>query len=85
MKIEEVVDEVESDGRSCYSEDSDCGRQIVRVDAKRVLVGVGARIDVADADVTMFADVDVHHFSLRSDVLNTLMFTIFLSDSMFSM
>ncbi|GMP59601.1 hypothetical protein CsSME_00022823 [Camellia sinensis var. sinensis] len=44
MKIEEKVDEVESDGRSCYSEDSDCGRQIVRVDAKRALVGAGARI-----------------------------------------
>ncbi|KAI8023280.1 putative dual specificity protein phosphatase DSP8 [Camellia lanceoleosa] len=44
MKIEEVVDEVESDGRSCYGEDSDCGRQIVRVDAKRALVGAGARI-----------------------------------------
>ncbi|KAL7240008.1 hypothetical protein ACSBR2_005803 [Camellia fascicularis] len=44
MNIEEVVDEVESDGRSYCSEYSDCGRQIVRVDAKRALVGAGARI-----------------------------------------
>ncbi|XP_058214410.1 phosphatidylglycerophosphate phosphatase PTPMT2-like isoform X3 [Rhododendron vialii] len=41
MKIEELLDDaVESDGRSCYSQD----RQIVKVDAKRAIVGAGARI-----------------------------------------
>ncbi|XP_052183837.1 phosphatidylglycerophosphate phosphatase PTPMT2-like [Diospyros lotus] len=42
MKIEEL-DEVESDGRS-YCQDRTFGIQIVRVDAKRALVGAGARI-----------------------------------------
>ncbi|KAG5547346.1 hypothetical protein RHGRI_013131 [Rhododendron griersonianum] len=41
MKIEELSDDaVESDGRSYYSQD----RQIVKVDAKRAIVGAGARI-----------------------------------------
>ncbi|CAL5443472.1 unnamed protein product [Camellia sinensis] len=44
MKIEEL-DEVESDGRSYnHSDDHVSGRMIVRVDAKRALVGAGARI-----------------------------------------
>lgn len=38
MKIEDL-DDVESDGK-----DSVYGRQIVKVDAKRALVGAGARI-----------------------------------------
>jgi hypothetical protein len=38
MKIEEL-DEVE-----CGGDDSVSGRQVVRVDAKRALVGAGARI-----------------------------------------
>ena len=43
MKIEEL-DDVESDGRG-YSEDRAVyGSQIVRVDAKRAIVGAGARI-----------------------------------------
>ncbi|XP_059634878.1 phosphatidylglycerophosphate phosphatase PTPMT2-like [Cornus florida] len=41
MKIEEL-DEVESDGK--YDQDRVGERQIVRVDAKRALVGAGARI-----------------------------------------
>uniref|UniRef100_A0A5B6Z5I5 phosphatidylglycerophosphatase n=2 Tax=Davidia involucrata TaxID=16924 RepID=A0A5B6Z5I5_DAVIN len=41
MKIEEL-DDVESDGT--YNQDHVSGRQIVRVDAKRALVGAGARI-----------------------------------------
>ncbi|CAL5440916.1 unnamed protein product [Camellia sinensis] len=44
MKIEEL-DEVESDGRSYnHSDDHVSGRMIVRVGAKRALVGAGARI-----------------------------------------
>ncbi|XP_028084168.1 putative dual specificity protein phosphatase DSP8 [Camellia sinensis] len=44
MKIEEL-DEVESDERSYnHSDDHVSGRMIVRVDAKRALVGAGARI-----------------------------------------
>ncbi|KAL6974489.1 Phosphatidylglycerophosphate phosphatase ptpmt2 [Sarracenia purpurea var. burkii] len=43
MKIEEL-DEVESDGRIYSHQDRVSGMQIVRVDAKRAIVGAGARI-----------------------------------------
>ncbi|XP_057505730.1 phosphatidylglycerophosphate phosphatase PTPMT2-like [Actinidia eriantha] len=43
MKIEEL-DEVESDGTGCSEDRVVYGSQIVRVDAKRAIVGAGARI-----------------------------------------